>query len=127
MIQQWKKRVNVIQLIYSFLITNPDNEEFIKKILNDYDSIDSDQLKILEHFFEIKDSILIEVNKLTLNGWVFQRADLVIQAIIYEAIAEKECLNTDKNILIDQAIITAKNFCEENSSKFVNLILDKLL
>jgi transcription termination factor NusB len=33
----------------------------------------------------------------------------------------------DKKIIIDQAVINAKNYSDPNSYKFVNAILDKII
>jgi transcription termination factor NusB len=44
-----------------------------------------------------------------------------------EAYCENKVLNTDKKIVIDQAIVNAKNYSEANSYKFVNAILDKII
>ncbi|MDE5599686.1 MAG: transcription antitermination protein NusB [Ureaplasma sp.] len=120
------KRVNVMQLIYSYLIFPIRNNKFIEVCIEHY-NFDADQIKIIEYFLSNKQAIENLVNKYIKQGWSFERLNTVEQAILYCAISEKNVLNTDKNIIIDESIKTAKNFCDEDSFEFINAVLDKII
>lgn len=125
---QWEKRVRVVQIIYSYLITEvKDDTNFLKFCLNEY-KIDLFQLKIIEVFIKNKAKIieLIERNSINKN-WSFIQLNFVVRAILIEAISEKIAHKTDKAILIDQSIITTKKFCDESNTDYVNALLDKVL
>ncbi|MDE6473005.1 MAG: transcription antitermination protein NusB [Ureaplasma sp.] len=123
---QWMKRVNVTQLIYSYLIFPIRSNKFIEICLDNY-NFDANQIKIIEYFLTNKSEIEKQVNKYVKAGWNFERLNTVDQAIIYCAISEKNTLNTDKNIIIDESVKTAKNFSDIDSYEFINAILDKIL
>ncbi len=123
---QWKKRLAVVQLIYSYLINETNEQEFIQKIMSHHE-LDAEQLKVIETFFTTKKLVLEKVDSIKEHNWSFERSDLVVQAIVYQTFAEQKALNTSKAILIDQALITTHNFCEDSASKYVNAVLDNIL
>ncbi len=116
--QQWKKRVDVFRYIYSFL----NNEE-----ANNTTEFDADQKKIIKYFEDNVMNISNLIKPLISKGWTWERTKTIDKAIIMEAYCENKALNTDKKIVIDQAIVNAKNYSEVNSYKFVNAILDKII
>lgn len=122
---QWKKRVNVFQALYSCLVHKPPLFDVFK--LTTTFSFEAEQIKILEFVKENLSKLVKLYEKNMDAAWTFDRLNYVEQAILLEAIAEKTVLNTDKKVLIDQAVISAKNYCDEESYKFINGILDKVL
>lgn len=130
--QMWKKRMEIIQIIYSFMVSlNPNNKNFAQEFLYDCYSkykLDKWQTQILSfaitNFDEIKNQYIVPNLK---PSWFFEQINFVNVSIITESIAENKEMNTPKGILIDQAIITTKNFCDDLDYKFINAILDKVL
>ncbi|MDR2829349.1 MAG: transcription antitermination protein NusB [Mycoplasmataceae bacterium] len=116
--QQWKKRVDVFRYIYSFL----NNEENNTKV-----EFDEEQKKIIKYFEDNVMNISGLIKPLISKSWTWERTRTIDKAIIMEAYCENKVLGTDKKIVIDQAIINAKNYSEVNSYKFVNAILDKII
>lgn len=123
--KQWEKRVSLVKAIYSCLILKPIHFDLLK-LTQDF-SLDAEQIKVLEYIKTHLQEIVNTYEKKLADNWTFDRLNLVEQAILIEAYAEKKVLNTDKNILIDQAVISTKNYCDEDAYKFVNGILDKVL
>lgn len=121
--KQWEKRVVSFEIIYSFLMR--------EKIPNDYNeyilSANEDIKKIIEYFVANFEEIKKKVVPFIKEGWSWERLHVVDRAIICNAICESNVFNTDKKIIIDQSIKTAKNFSDINSYKFINSILDKIL
>lgn len=127
-LNQWKKRVLCVRFIYSLLVTSDSKENSIKKFQEEIVPLNNkDVTKIIATFFLKKDEIKKLIQSKLHEGWSIERINLVDLAIIYEAICEHIALKTDKKILIDQAVITSKKYCEPNSYKFINSILDKIL
>jgi transcription termination factor NusB len=52
---------------------------------------------------------------------------MVDKAILLTAISEFKSIKIDAKIIIDQALVTAKYYGEQNSSGYINAILDKIL
>jgi len=92
-------------------IPEEDFDEFSNKILTDLD----------EHKFNYIDKISGHLVK-----WTFDRLNLVEQAILLEATSELLLKLNDKAVVIDEAIRLTKLYCDEESYKYINGVLDGL-
>lgn len=63
---------------------------------------------------------------LKLNNWHFDRLNYVAQAILLVGISELRLHKIDKAIVVDEAVRMAKEYCEEDSFKYINGVLDCL-
>lgn len=126
---QWEKRVAVFKFVYSVLISDLSKDESIKKFeLELKGTINDDYINsITLYFIENKNFLEQTLEKHLLKNWTIDRVDFIDKSIIYASISEYKACNVNKGIVIDQAIITAKKYGIENSYKFVNYILDKVL
>ncbi len=126
---QWEKRVAVFKFVYSVLISDLSKDESIKKFeLELKDTINDDYINAITlYFIENKSFLEQTLEKHLLKNWTIDRVDFIDKSIIYASISEYKACNVNKGIVIDQAIITAKKYGIENSYKFVNYILDKVL
>ncbi len=123
MLKQWEKRVIVFQFIYSCLM----KEKFDLNDISDEIKNNNDVFIIIKFSIEeienIKKKIIKHINK----NWTWDRISDIDKAILISSYAEFNTLNIKKNIIIDQAIITSKNYSDENSYKFINSILERIL
>lgn len=86
-------------------------DEFIQKICADLEKHENNYIdKISGHLVK----------------WSFDRLNLVEQAILLEATSEMLLKLNDKPIIIDEAIIIAKKYCDEDSYKYINGVLDAI-
>lgn len=126
-LSQWEKRVVIFKFIYSILMNDElllidinkkieqelPNDEYIKSAVNDF-------VENRNKYIELLQSNLKE-------NWTVNRLDYVDRAIIFCSMCESNVHHIDKKIIIDQAIITSKNYGTETSYKFINFILDKVI
>ena len=61
-----------------------------------------------------------------LTKWAFERLSYIEQAILLEATSEIKLKLNEKAIVIDEAIILTKQYCDEESYKYINGVLDKI-
>ncbi|MGL4647166.1 MAG: transcription antitermination protein NusB [Mycoplasmoidaceae bacterium] len=123
MLKQWEKRVVIFQYIFSCLM----KESFLTSSIPSEIKNDEDVYHVVEYALEhitFIQKIIVDNLK---NNWTWERLSDVDKAILIAAYAEYQAHDIDKSIIIDQAIITAKNYSEENSYKFINYILDRIL
>lgn len=68
-----------------------------------------------------------EISKHLKKGWNFERLSFVERAILL--IATCELLDTDleKTIIINEAVVLSKTYCDEESYKFINGVLHSLI
>ncbi len=59
-----------------------------------------------------------------LNHWSFARLAYMDQAILLVAMAELEEGVNDKAVIINEAVNIAKTYCDEDSFRYINSVLD---
>ena len=94
-----------------------------------FDNFEEDDNEFLN---ALKKDLIVNLNNYIdeisplLSKWTFDRLSYVEQAILLEACSEiKQNINS-KNIVIDEAINIAKEYCDEDSYKYINGVLDNL-
>ncbi len=125
---QWEKRVNLFQYIFSCLFVDNSSEQ-IKKNAIDMFEFDADYLRCIEFFADNKEKIInLLINNIS-KDWSWNNISFHDKAVLIATVCEYNTLKLPKTILIDQAIITAKNFgIDDNPSyKFINAVLEKVL
>ncbi len=123
MLKQWEKRIIVFQYIYSCLMKNDfDFNNIPDEIKNDQDIYNVVEYAI-NNFSEIKKIIVSNLN----DNWNWDRVSEIDLSIIISAYSEYEVTKIDRKIIIDQAVVTSKNYSDEKSYKFINFILDRML
>ena len=62
-----------------------------------------------------------------LKDWTFERLNIMEQAILLSAYTQNKYMEQPKTIAINVAVDLAKKYCDENSYKFINGVLDNCL
>ena len=88
-----------------------DFDDFSQQILND-----------LENY---KDNYIQNISKYLVK-WSFDRLNLIEQAILLQSTSELFLELNDKAVVIDEAIRLAKMYCDEESYKYINGVLDQI-
>lgn len=116
-------RVHIVFALYQSLLLKKDLELSFN---DNFEDDDNEFLLAIKKDLKInKDKYIDEISPL-LTKWTFDRLSYVEQAILLEACSEiKQKLN-NKNIVIDEAVIIAKEYCDDESFKYINGVLDKL-
>lgn len=73
-----------------------------------------------------KDIYINKINTALRDDWEFDRLGFVEQAILMMACCELDLDTAPKAIVIDEAVTLAKKYCDEETYKLVNGVLDKL-
>ena len=61
------------------------------------------------------------------KGWTFDRIGKMEQAILLIASCEILESNLDEKIIINEAVINAKEYCDEDAYRFINGVLNKII
>lgn len=126
LLAQWEKRVKLTKFFYTYLIKCKIGIDINKEAVEDF-NLDAEQLKVFEYFLNNKSKIVDLINENTNKNWDCSRLNLVDQAVLFETYSESKVLNTEKRILIDQALITIKKYSDYDNYKYINAVLDKIL
>lgn len=82
---------------------------------------------LVETTLQNKESYQLLIQKHLKNGWNFERLSVMEKAILM--IATCELLESDlpKTIVINEAVLNAKKFCDDDSYKFINGVLGQII
>ena len=122
-------REAVLQALYASAMTGEDSDKILKDILN-RKSYESNLINYITDLFEsamdnkewCEDQI-----KSRLNNWEFDRVALLDRLLLIVAISEIYFVeDVPPKVSISEAIEIAKIYCNEDSSSFVNGVLDNV-
>ena len=122
-------REAVLQALYASAMTGEDSDKILKDILNRR-SYETSLIKYITDLFEsaidnkewCEDQI-----KSRLNNWEFDRVALLDRLLLIVAISEIYFIeDVPPKVSISEAIEIAKIYCNEDSSSFVNGVLDNV-
>lgn len=112
--------------LYQYLLLKSD----IRVILEDLCACDLKDVDpyILDCVIECLENQKDYVNSINkhLKNWEFDRLGYIEQAILLLATHEIDAKKADKAVVINEAVELAKKYCDDDSYKFINGVLDNL-
>lgn len=125
-ITQHQKRINIIEILYQYFLqqsTESEFEKYLKEISNSENEL---QIKTVREILWYQNNLIKEIEKHLKTGWTFKGLKPTEKAILILATYEIFHTNTEKPIIINEAIILAKQYCDNNAYKYINGVLDKV-
>ena len=118
------QRQKTIECLYQHCLL----ERPLTLILEDYEfeiTQDEGRFVLLNcEFIEINKEALVEKINDLLQDWTFERLPFVEQAILLLAVCELERKLDEKPVVIDEAVLLAKEYADDESYKYINAVLD---
>ena len=118
-----ENREKIVFSLYQHLLLHKDLNSCFDDNLDQ--EIDEFVVSMKEDLLKNKEDYVDEIGKYLVN-WKFDRLNLVEQAILLETVSEISQGINDKAVVIDEAVIMAKEYCDEESYKFINGVLDQI-
>lgn len=81
---------------------------------------------LIDTTLENKESYIQLIEKYLKKGWTFERLSKMEQAILLVATCELLEEELDRRIVINEAVLNAKEYCDESSYRFINGVLNKI-
>lgn len=123
MLNRHEYREKLIFVLYQHLLLHKDLKLcFIDNFEDDEDEFSS---AIINDIYDNKDNYIEQISK-HLVKFSFDRLNLVEQAILLESVSELRLNLNDKPIIINESIIFAKQYCDEEAYKYINGVLDNI-
>ncbi|RHM63636.1 MULTISPECIES: transcription antitermination factor NusB [Coprobacillaceae] len=122
-------REKAIIAVYQYLLTQVNNDEIDAFLLNDNTfKNNEEELKLckerinstIDHYDEYVNKIKPHLKK----GWTIQRLSKMELAILLVAVDELQTEN--KSVVINEAVELTKKYCDDDSYKFINGILNNI-
>ena len=73
-----------------------------------------------------RDVYIDKINEALRQDWTFDRLGFVEQAILLMAACELDLETAPKAIVIDEAVTLAKKYCDDETYRLINGVLDRL-
>ena len=123
MLNRHEYREKIVFALYQHLLLHKDLNECFD---DNFEDDDNEYLNIIKNdLIEHKVDYIYEISQY-LKKWSFERLNLVEQAILLETVSEIKTKVNDSAVAIDEAITLAKQYCDEDSYKFINGVLDNI-
>lgn len=127
MLNRHQSRLKLIFALYKSLLLNKNFKQvFVTEYEEDDEILNDQYLNTLVEDININIDKYIEEIKPNLVKWSFDRLDFLDQAILIASCSEIKTGINKKSVVIDEAVIIAKDYLDENKYKYINGVLDKL-
>jgi len=134
-LSQHKEKVNarelLVQALYEYSFGHNEAKSIEESFRKDFTKTKVDYIffrntfnYITENIVQLKETIL-ESAELEIFG--IKSIEIMEENILLIIMAENTLDDTPREILIDEGVRLSKKFCSENSYKFINATLEKIL
>lgn len=115
-----------LEAIYQNLLVNKDIRKALYDILRGSNEVDGYLYSLAVGTVENKDEYIDLISSKLRKDWSFDRLPVLEQAILLMSCQEILVNETPKPAVINEAITLTKEFCDPESAKMINAILDSL-
>ena len=121
------QRITVMTCIYQYLLTGKSLDDIFDDNL-DIDDKNSISFIVNNTVSTINDipELTEEIKKHLTANWDFDRLGFIEQAILLMSAEELLNQDTDRAVVINEAVEIAKIYCDEDAPKLINGVLDQL-
>lgn len=109
--------------VYQYMVMERKIEELIEDNFTMEELEDSYMVEVAKTAIANKDRYAGYINQV-LDGWTFERLGFVEEAILLNGCAEFDLRQEQAAVIINEYVDLAKKFCDADSYKLVNGVLD---
>ena len=123
MLNRHEYRERLVFVLYQHLLLDKDLYECFRDTFEDDDDLFINT--VVQDLHENEEKYIEEIGQY-LKSWTFDRLNYIEQAILLAAVSEMKLGINDRSVIIDEAVILAKEYCDEESYKYINGVLDNI-
>ena len=123
MLNRHEYREGLVFVLYQHLLLDKDLYECFRDTFEDDDDLFINT--VVQDLHENEEKYIEEIGQY-LKSWTFDRLNYIEQAILLVAVSEMKLGINDRSVIIDEAVILAKEYCDEESYKYINGVLDNI-
>lgn len=122
-----QQRELAMTCLYQYFLLNGDIKEIVLNNMEGKNQVDPFLYTITIDAVTYKDDYIKMLNaRLEKSDWTFERLGFVEKAILLIAICELDLETAQKPIIIDEAVTLAKKYCDDDTYKLINGVLDQI-
>ena len=118
-------REKAMFVTYQNQMQNRPVEELIRDNFTEEEQTDEYMMNVVRQAIENTDRYHSYIDEV-LDGWTFDRLGYIEQAILLNGCAEFDLKQESMQVIIDEYVRLAKDFCDKDSYKLINGVLDKI-
>lgn len=120
-----KLRENAMITVYQYLLVNRDIDSLMEDVFEcKVDNIDPYFVSVVRTSILNLEKYKEYINQVIKKGWTFDRLGNIEQAILLNGCAEFDLKQVESAIIIDESVELSKKYCDEDTYKLINRILD---
>ncbi len=119
-----QQRVKVMEAIYQYLLIDKELEDILQDLRCSDEEANTYFYDVISAIYEHEEDFSGFIRQHLTEGWSYERLGFVERAILLLSLAEMKDLNMEKAIVINEAVTLAKQYCDEETYKLINGILD---
>lgn len=119
-------RALAMEAIYQHLLLNKDIRQTLMSVLKGRNQVDDYLYSLTIGMAEHEDQYRSQIASMLRKDWEFDRLSLLEQAILLMAFQEILENGEPKPVVINEAVTLAKEYCDDQSYKLINGVLDQL-
>lgn len=111
--------------VYQYLLVKRDTKQLIE------DVFEMEQKDIPEYFVKVIHTAIDNeekykgyINEVIKKGWSYDRLGAIEKAILINGCAEFDLKEVEAAVIINESVELAKKYCDEDTYKLINRILD---
>lgn len=111
--------------VYQYILVKRDTKELLEDAFErPYDKIDPYFKSVVYNAIDHMDEYKSYINEVIKKGWSYDRLGAIEKAILLNGCAEFALKQVEAAIIIDESVKMAKKYCDEDTYKLINRILD---
>lgn len=111
--------------VYQYILVKRDTKELLEDAFErPYDEINPYFKQVVSLAIEKMDVYQSYIDEVIKKGWSFARLGTIEKAILLNGCAEFDLKQVEAAIIIDESVQLAKKYCDEDTYKLINRILD---
>lgn len=114
-----------MECMYQHLLLNRDIRKCVFEAVGS-NKIDSFLYALTMGTVENEYAFIRAINQYLREDWEFSRLSVLEQAILLISFEEILAVETPKAVVINEAVTLAKQYCDDDSYKLINGVLDRL-
>lgn len=121
-----EQRIIAMQSMYQHLLLNKDIRKCVYDCMEGCNEIDGYLYSLTIGTASNLEAYKIRINSYLRQDWSFERLSILEQAILLISFQEILANETPKAVVINEAITLAKKYCDDDSYKLLNGVIDQL-
>lgn len=119
-------RIVAMESLYQHLLLGKDIRKCVFDVTKGSNEIDGYLYSLTMGTIQNKNIYIKKISGLLRQDWDFDRLSILEQSILLISFQEILANDTPKPVVINEAITLAKKYCDDDSYKLINGVLDQL-